>query len=118
MGRWIVYGILALTGVWAVSAASSGSGALTLQTGRTPARAQVLYEQQLERERLAAEAAERRRRYNAGEMSMAERAQYEAELEAERRRQEAERARAAAAAAAARSVRGTRVSGGGPSSGK
>ncbi|MAQ92449.1 hypothetical protein B1759_13280 [Rubrivirga sp. SAORIC476] len=118
MGRLFVIVVLALTGFWAVSASSSGAGARTITTSQTPARALANYDAKLERDRLAAEAAERRRRYLAGEMSAAERAQYEAEQEAERRRQEAERARAAAAAAAARSVRGTRVSGGGPSSGK
>lgn len=118
MGKLLVVAILLLTGFWALGASSNGSGARSLSTSQTPARALAAYESHLERERLVAEAAERRRRYNAGEMSAAERAQYEAEMEAERRRQEAERARAAAAAAAARSVRGTRVSGGGPSSGK
>jgi len=84
MGKLLVVAILLLTGFWALGASSNGAGARSFAQGQTPARALSAYEGQLERERLAAEAAERRRRYNAGEMSAAERAQYEAEQEAQR----------------------------------
>ena len=63
MGRLFVIVVLALTGFWAVSASSGGAGARTITTSQTPARALAAYDAKLERDRLAAEAAERRRRY-------------------------------------------------------
>ena len=117
MGRLLVFLLLGLLAAWSVMASSHGSGARSVVSSPTPVDARAAHERFLEEQRLAAEAAERRRRYQAGEMTAAERIAYEAELEAERQRRaaEAERARQAAYA---RSVRGTRVSGGGPSSGK
>ncbi len=117
MGRLLVFILLGLLAVWSVSASRGGSGTRPLARGQTPADAVQAHARYLEDQRQIAAAAERKRRYDAGEMDIVERMEYEAELDRERRAREAEQERQRQAAYL-RSVRGTRVSGGGPSSGK
>ena len=123
IGRLLALVVVGLMALSALGASSSGDGAESL--GRYQTAADVRQEQaaELERRRQIAEAQERDRRYREGEMSAEERAEYEAALVAAERqrafeRQQARAAAAAAAAARSRSVRGTRSSGGGFSSGK
>ena len=121
IGRLFAIGLLAFIGVVAASASSSGSGAESAWHYRTAEKARAEHAAKVERQRLLALEADRRRRYASGEMVGEERRQYEAELAEKARLEEKRRQQAAAAAAAAaarRNVRGTRSSGGGFSSGK
>lgn len=115
-GRLFTLVLLAFMGIVAVSAAS-GAMSYKLSGTKTAAAARRSHDVEMERQRLAAIEADRRMRYDSGQMVGEERRLYEEELE---RRAAAERRRAAAAAAAAarRSVRGSNRTGGGFSSGK
>ncbi|PAP76147.1 hypothetical protein [Rubrivirga marina] len=115
IGRLIALAVLGFVGITALSASSGGSTASQATPYRTPADVRASLDRALVAEHDAAVEAERRRRYEAGEMGAAERMAYEAELEEARRRREA--VAAAAAAARLRNLQRQR-SGGGYSGGK
>jgi len=115
IGRLIALAVLGFAGLTALSASSTGSNVVPAFHFRSASDVRASLDRALVAERDAAVEAERRRRYEAGEMGAAERMAYEAELEEARRRREA--AAAAAAAARLRNLQRQR-SGGGYSGGK
>lgn len=118
ISRLLVLGILGFLAVWAASGSYAGSGAVPLWTAVSPEQAIAQHQTHLREEAERAARVELDRRYRAGEMGAAERADYEAMIERERQEEIARQRAAAAAAARAATLRNTRSTGGGPSGGK
>lgn len=118
IARLLVLLTLAFVAVIAASGSYAGSGATPLRPTLSPGQAIAQHQAFLQQEAERAARAELDRRYRAGEMSPAERAEYESMVEQERQQRIQRERVAAAAAARAAYIRNTRRTGGGPSGGK